>query len=194
MRSLKKLSLSLFSLLPVLAVATFSSSVVADQFEDSGFYFGGSYGLVTVDGEEFEDDNDYGQLFAGIQILPFLGIEAAHYDFGEYGNAFASADLTAYSVAVTGRLPVSETLAIFARLGPMWTEADITAGPFRGEADSEEVFFGAGASFEIAENLDLRLTYDWVDNDLNADDIEEIGTGDFDSDLNMFAIGLKVEF
>lgn len=181
-------------LLLVILTAGFSATASADQFEDSGFYFGGSYGLVTVDGQDFEDENSFPQLFAGIQILPFLGIEAAHYDFGEYGNALVEADLTAYSVAVTGRIPISQTLAIFARIGPMWSEADVRSGPFSGELDSEEVFVGAGASFEIAENLDLRITYDWVDQDLNADDIDEFGTGDFSSDLNLFAVGLKVEF
>lgn len=186
-------SIPAYVLLALTAV-TFSVPATADQFEDGGFYFGGSYGLVTVDGEDFEDENSFPQLFAGIQILPFLGIEAAHYDFGEYGNSLVQADLSAYSVAVTGRIPVSQTLAIFARIGPMWSEADVRSGPFSGEVDSEEVFVGAGASFEIAENLDLRITYDWVDQDLNADDIDEFGTGDFSSDLNLFAVGLKVEF
>ena len=37
-------------LLFVILTAGFSATASADQFEDSGFYFGGSYGLVTVDG------------------------------------------------------------------------------------------------------------------------------------------------
>jgi len=166
----------------------------ANQFEDQGFYLGGGYGLVTADGDGFDEEDSAPHFFAGYQILPFLGIEGGYYDFGEYGNSAFSADIESYTLALTGRLPVTNTLALFARVGPVWTETDISAGPFSDSQDSEEILVGVGMSFEISRNIDLRLAYDWVDADLEASDLGDVGTGDFDADLNMLSAGIKFEF
>lgn len=165
-----------------------------DQFDDSGFYLGAGYGLVSLESEDFDDDNDAAHLFAGYQILPFLGVEAGYHDFGDYGNPVYRADIESYSLAVTGQIPISNAIAVIGRLGPMWTETQFNAGGFRVDADTEEVFIGAGLAFEVAEDIDLRLTYDWIDNDLDANDLEGIGNGSFNSDLDMLSASIKFQF
>jgi len=181
-------------ILGVSALGFIPASSAQDQFDDSGFYVGGSYGFVSLEGDDFDDDDNVGQLFAGIQILPFLGVEAGYHDFGQYSNPVYQVDIESYSLALTGRIPVSNTLALFAKVGPMWSETELRAGPFSADNDTEEVMIGAGASFELASNLDLRLSYDWVDQDLGANDLEGVGNGSFNSDMNIFSVGLKLEF
>lgn len=177
----------------VLAIGV-QSVAHADQFSDSGFYIGGGYGLAKMDGGDFDDDVDFPTIFAGFQILPFLGIEAAYYDFGEYGNSLISAETEGYSLALTGRIPITSTLAIFAKIGPMWSDTDFDAGPFSESYDNEELLAGAGVSFEVTDNLDIRIAYDWVDLDLDADDLSGLGSGDFESELNLLTVGLQLEF
>lgn len=181
----------LFLLSLLLAPAALAQ---ANQFEDQGFYLGGGYGLVTSDGDGFDEEDGAPHFFAGYQILPFLGIEGGYYDFGEYGNSLISADIESYTLALTGRIPVTNTFALFARVGPVWTETELTSGPFSTTEDSEEILVGVGMSFEISRNIDLRLAYDWVDADLDAGDLGDVGTGDFDADLNMLSAGIKFEF
>lgn len=178
---------------PTLMIAA-SASLAQDQFDDSGFYVGGSYGLVSLEGDNFDDDDNAPKLFAGFQILPFLGIEAAYHDFGEYENPAFQAEIESYSLSVVGRLPLSNSFAVFGRLGPMWSETELRSGPFVADSDTEEVLLGAGMEFELADNVDLRLSYDWVDQDLDASDLEGVGTGDFNSDLNILSAGIKFEF
>lgn len=180
--------------LATVLVLPAAPSVDASQFEDNGLYLGGSYGLVRVEDSDFEDENTFPRFFGGFQILPFLGIEAAYYDFGEYGGEFANAETTATSLAVTGRLPLTPTFALFADIGPLWWETDVNAGSFRDSFDGSDVRFAAGASFEVAENVDVRATYAWVDVDLSAEDLSTADPRDFDSDLNMLSVGVKLQF
>ncbi len=180
----------------VLLATSFNlaSQATADQFNDNGLYFGGAYGIARVDGGDFDDDNSVPQLIAGWQILPFLGIEGAYYDFGEYSGDFVDADAEGYSVALAGRLPLTSSLALFAKVGPLWWETDVDVGPFSDSFDGEELLFAAGVSMEVTENLDLRLSYDRVDWDLDADDFGDVSANEFDADFDMISLGLKLEF
>ena len=190
----RQLQLNLsFSLLAGLMLVP-GLATAQDQFDDSGFYAGGGYGLISLQGDDFDEDDNAPHLFAGYQILPFLGVEAAYHDFGEYGNGLYSAEIESYSLALTGRLPVSNSLALFARVGPMWSETELRAGAFSADQDSEEILLGAGMEFEVADHIDLRLSYDWVDQDLDASELEGVGSGDFNADLNILSAGIKFEF
>lgn len=166
----------------------------ADQSEDHGLYLGAAYGMVRVEDSDFDDDNDFGQLFAGFQFLPFLGIEATYYDFGEYGNAFANADTEATSLAVTGRLPLTGVVAVYAAFGPVWWETDVNVGPFSGNYHGKDLRFGTGISFELSPNLDLRAQYDWIDVDLDDSDLTSTSPGDFDSEMHTVSLGFKLQF
>lgn len=190
MKNLNKLILASMTGATILA----SDLALADQAEDHGLYLGAAWGMARVEDSDFDDDNDYGQVFVGYQILPFLGVEGAYYDFGRYGNAFASTDTEATSLAITGRLPISEMVALYANFGPVWWETDVNYGSFRGSADGEDLKFGAGISLEISPNLDLHASYDWIDVDLDSDDFDTTSPGDFDSDLRTVSIGLKFQF
>jgi opacity protein-like surface antigen len=184
------LIISLFTALVFVS----GTATAQDQFDDSGFYVGAGYGLISLEGDDFDEDDNAPHIFAGYQILPFLGIEAAYHNFGEYGNGLYSAEIESYSLALTGRLPLSRSLALFARVGPMWSETELRAGAFTADQDSEEILLGAGMEFEVADNIDLRLAYDWVDQDLDASELEGVGNGDFNADLNMLSAGIKFEF
>ena len=183
------LIISLFTALVFVS----GTATAQDQFDDSGFYVGAGYGLISLEGDDFDEDDNAPHIFAGYQILPFLGIEAAYHNFGEYGNGLYSAEIESYSLALTGRLPLSRSLALFARVGPMWSETELRAGAFTADQD-EEILLGAGMEFEVADNIDLRLAYDWVDQDLDASELEGVGNGDFNADLNMLSAGIKFEF
>jgi opacity protein-like surface antigen len=164
------------------------------QSGDTGPFIGASYGMVRVEDSDFDDDNEFGQLYAGYQILPFLGIKASYYDFGEYGNAFANADTEATSIALTGRIPVSDAFALYAEFGPMWWETDVNVGPFSGNYDGKDLRFGTGFSFALTPNLDLQAEYNWIDVDLDDSDLVTTTPGDFDSELRTVSLGLKLQF
>lgn len=182
-------------MLVAIALLPASLSIAqADQYDDTGFYVGGSYGLVRVDDSDFDDDNDFPQLFAGYQLFPFLGIEAAYMDFGRYGSSFANAETEGWNLALTGRLPITQNVALFAKAGPFWSDTTVKVAGIRRSYDSEDFLFGAGLSFQVAENWDLRLAYDWLDTDYDASDIGNFDPDDFNSDFQMVTVGLKYEF
>ncbi len=65
------------------------------------------------------------------QFSPYVGIELSYNNLGEFpGPAYTDFDLTEVTAAVTGHLPLSENISLFAK-----------AGQIRGSADSSLFFF-----------------------------------------------------
>lgn len=184
--------LSLVAGTAVLAVA--SSATLADQREDSGLYIGGAYGAYSVDDSDFNDDDTAPQIFAGVQFNPYVGVEAAYLDFGSSGNELLESETEGYSLALTGRLPLTQSVAVYGKIGQFWWDSELRSTGFQEAFDGQEPTWGGGLSFQVAPNLDFRLAYDRLDVDLEREEIGPIANGDFDSKVDLLSAGLKLEF
>ena len=174
-----------------LTAGTYSTALLANE---TGPYVGGALGLVSVDDSEFDDDNNASQLFAGWQINPYFGIEGGYTDFGRSGGDLARSEIDGYSLAATGRLPLTDSFALTAKAGRFWWDSDVRVGPFSDNFSGNELTYGVGAQFSITESLDLRIGYDRLDVDLERDEIGPIASGDFDSTIDLLSAGLKFTF
>ncbi|XAW88979.1 outer membrane beta-barrel protein [Vibrio sp. CDRSL-10 TSBA] len=101
--------------LPILASAmaltAFSAASQAAVMDDeSGFYVGGNYGYVKVDGQDdFDDDNDVMQALAGYKLNRYVAVEGSYIDFGKYGGGIAKAETDGYTAALKLTAPIAET-------------------------------------------------------------------------------------
>ncbi|MEX0738675.1 MAG: outer membrane beta-barrel protein [Pseudohongiella sp.] len=188
---MRKTTLQTICVIAGLSAGVYSTSMLANE---TGLYVGGAYGLVSVDDSEFDDDNTAPQLFAGWQINPYIGIEGGYTDFGRSGGDLASSDIDGYSVAATGRLPLTDSFSLFAKAGRFWWGSDVRVGSFSDSFSGNELTYGAGMQFGITESLDLRVAYDRLDVDLERDEIGPIASGDFDSRVDVLSAGLKFTF
>ncbi|MEG3767574.1 porin family protein [Alteromonas sp. 14N.309.X.WAT.G.H12] len=195
-----KKSLPIFAgiaaLTSLTSTAAFSQSLDTPWQDDPGFYVGGNYGYLKVDGnDDFDDDNDVLQGIVGYRFSRYFAIEGSAIDFGDYGNDLSSADTDGWTAGVKGILPITNKFAVYAKAGQLWWETDYDVAGVSGNYDDESLFIGAGLSYNITENFLVNAEYTVYDADMDADTFsDDIDDADFDTDLKQASIGLEYRF
>ena len=182
------------SLLCALTLAC-AASGSAMAYEPMSFspYIGANYGYLDINDSDFDDESDAYQFRAGAKIFPFLAVEAGYNDFGDFGAETSSLDVDGYSLALVGRLPVTETFGLYAKAGQLWWDAEYNLGELQGDSSEDDFFFGVGAEMELMENLDVVFAYDRykVEATYSAG---LLGDGNYEADVNLASIGLNLSF
>lgn len=155
-----------------------------------GFYITGDIGQSKV---EFDAGNDFNvsktdtsySIGAGFDINNFAAVEVSYRDLGsieggytdEFDDTYSSRlDVSALQASVIGKLPVSDTVHVFGRLGFANIEVDSKynyAGFKESDSESEtKALFGLGASFDVTPEFAIRAEYNqyakWDDTKLSA--------------------------
>ncbi|TXS95343.1 porin family protein [Parahaliea maris] len=165
--------------------------------EDTGFYVGGSVGWAYLAGEgtdriedqdfDFSDDDVGYKVYAGWQILPFLGIEGGYVDFGEVED---TTPLTRTRIAtdgwdafVVGNLPLG-FIDLFAKVGVIAFDSDLdfngTNISFDDSESGTEGAYGVGAALELGS---FAVRGEWEYFDIDGLD-----------DLSLWSVGLTYQF
>ncbi len=196
-----------------LAVALGLVSVTA-MAADPGFYAGVGIGQFNVeidsvdlgDGSTslgFDDDDTGFKIFGGYQFLPWLGAELGYVDGGtasesysdpDLGGAKLDVDVSAFTVAAVGTLPIGDMFELYGKLGMAFWQGDLTASitgalcdelQANGEScsdsvddDGEDFYYGLGAGFNIGESFNVRIEYE----------VFEIDPQDVDADANFLSL------
>lgn len=144
-------------------------------------------------------------LFFGYQFSPYLALEAGYLDLGSFpyryqGTADLSAsgggvaatsfdyafDFKGYPLSAIGILPLGPIFDLHARVGLFLADSEVkfaaSAGAaqigFTESADSQDLFYGAGAAMNLGDTWSLSL--DWVKYDKVGDE-ETIAETDLDA-------------
>jgi hypothetical protein len=146
-------------------------------------FVGGGVGHASLESEDFfgddnglEDDRMMWQVYAGWKFAQFLGVEAHYTDFGEADNDGFVLDSNGVGAALGLYLPLTDRLALSARAGQLWWDADASIDDLDIEAssDGEDPFYGVGAHFGRDEGLGLSLRYDRYELDTVNIDVPSI--------------------
>lgn len=163
----------------------------AENFEPAG-YVGAAYGMIDVNSSEFEDDDTVGKIYLGGKFGRFIGIEGSINDFGEASNDLSSWELDGKALALVGHLPFNDRFGLFAKVGKLWWEADVSVLGFDVDLDGTEQFAGVGAQFNFTDFFSMRVEYERYDIEFEDD---EIGVDvDSDSKVNVASLGLQFNF
>jgi len=170
--------------LTLLFISMFTSTV----FADSAFYVGGSIGQSYVEednalGNEDFDDEDFGfKAFAGYQPHKNFAVELNYLDFGDpddniQGIDAEIEDLFAIALYGVGKLPVTNQLELFVKIGAAYWEGDAKAS-FMGvsvsnEEDGTELAYGLGATYAFTDKYAARVEYEEID--VDSDDLSTLG-------------------
>lgn len=202
-----------------LATLVLASSSIAAMAADTGWYVGASLGQSKVDvsaGElksELEaagvtgviasvDNTDTGwKLFGGYQLNKNIGFEAAYVNLGSLtANATystpagspvrSSADADGFLLSVVGTLPVSDTVAIFGKVGAFVWNVDATASTtlatVSASGDGTDLGYGLGAKWQINKSIGLRAEWERFQN-LSVD-------GGPERDVDLLSLGATFHF
>jgi OOP family OmpA-OmpF porin len=182
-----------------LACSSFAmaSSAYAQNYEsrrnDTGPYIGANYGMYKSRGDDFEDDNNYYEVLAGYRFLPFLGVEVNYADFGKFGGDLASADVDGWGIAAVGFLPLSDTFSLYAKAGQFFSKVDVDVAGFRDDFDDEQIFYGVGVNFVVAQPLSISIEYNRYKVEID-DSNWPVQLDSSDTDIDTIKIGAKFSF
>ncbi|MCR6652060.1 MAG: porin family protein [Cellvibrionaceae bacterium] len=178
-----------------LACSSFAmaSSAYAQSNDHTGPYIGANYGMFKSRGDDFEDDNNYYEILAGYRFLPFLGVEVNYADFGEFGGDFASADVDGWGVAAVGFLPLSDSFNIYAKAGQFFSTVDVNVAGFNDDFDDEQIFYGVGVNFVVAQPLNISIEYNRYKVEVDDSDWP-VQLSSSDTDIDTIKVGAKFTF
>ena len=179
------------------ALVSFSAAAQAENTmsNTNGFYVGGNYGYVKIDGDDsFDDNNDVKEGVIGYRLNPFLALEGSYIDFGSYGNSLASAKTDGYTAALKATLPIGDRVELFAKGGQLWYKTDYNTAVGNNSDDDKGVFAGAGVGFKVTENFLVNAQYTWYDVNMDAKEVTQNGTGKTNTDFKQATVGAEYRF
>lgn len=152
------------------------------QAEDRGLYIGAGIGTSNVevhDGPFFQTHDDWigsWSATAGYRLNSWFAVEAGYADLGTAKTRSDTSlpgifDVTSklkvdgYTAAAVGFLPLSSAFDLHARVGVLFSEADIrirfpeTGFRQRETGKDEDLFYGVGLGWRATQNWSLSLDY-----------------------------------
>jgi OmpA-OmpF porin, OOP family len=194
-------------LLAVMCMGVVSSAAIAQsdysergngwQFQPE-FSIGGGYGLTKLKDGDFDEDEAAKKAFAVFQINEYIGIEAAYIDFDESGNEALDVDFKGKALDLILSVPISKSFSLYAKGGQMWWDAgaNIDTSEFisSSDHDGDEIFWGIGAKFRLAEHLDLRVEYERFNFEISRDEINVLQPNDINMDVDFASVNLQFTF
>jgi OOP family OmpA-OmpF porin len=205
---MRKFAIAAFVALGLVAAPTFAA--------DTGPYVGAGVGQFSTQiddtglGVDF-DDGDVGfKVFGGYNFLEWLGAEVAYIDGGtaeeKYsdadvaGSLTVEADVSAFTVAAVGTLPIGEMFELYGKLGMAFWDGELSYSasgevcdflgsedfPCSASADEsgEDFYWGIGAGVNFGEHFNVRLEYEAF----------EIGADDLDADADFISGSVVYRF
>ena len=173
----------------VLSSGLFAGQAVA---ADSGWYVGGSLGQSKADVSAGDiksaleaagatgvvasvDNTDTAwKIFGGYQLNKNLGFELGYVNLGTLSSSAtyatpagspvrASGDGDGFEFSVVGTLPLTETIAIFGKVGAFAWNVDATATTSLGSVsvseDGTDLTYGLGANWQFMKNVSARAEW-----------------------------------
>ena len=164
---------------------------------DTGPYFGAGVGQFNVQLDDLDfDEGDVGfKIFGGYNFLKWLGAEVAYIDGGtaedkysdpDLGSAKVGIDVSAFTLAGVGTLPIGDMFELYGKLGMAFWDGDLrisasglicdelaAEGLPCSETDSEsgeDFYWGIGAGVNFGENFNIRVEYEAFQ--IGADDVD----------------------
>jgi OmpA-OmpF porin, OOP family len=166
-KTYKRLALSGF------AAFALSAAMAAHADVQPGFYAGLGAGTASVEDDDtgFDGDDTAFKLFGGYAFNDNFAVELAYIDGGtpddRFGNIDVDLEVTGLNASAVGRLPVSDTVALFGKVGFASYDLKATArlgGASASDKDSDtDLSYGVGGSVSFAERFEVRVEWEAID-------------------------------
>jgi OOP family OmpA-OmpF porin len=116
----------------------------------------------------FDESATGWKVFGGYQFTRRIAAEIGYLDTGDAEETIEGTDVTLNAtgthVSVVASFPIGETFALHARAGIINWEAELSfddgEGSVSSDANGQDLYWGAGGSFNFSENFSLRLEYE----------------------------------
>ncbi len=143
-----------------------------------GWYLGATFGPSEVDVNGYDDANSY-RIFFGAEASDNLAIETGFVDLGTFDVTGTSASVDAWGVDVSllGKLPVSDSVSLFGKLGFfIWDVEGTIPGLLIATDTGTDITYGFGGEFDFSNQLSGRISWDFY-SDVSGGDIDVVSFG-----------------
>lgn len=127
--------------------------------DDGGIYVGAGVGSMGVDLGGFSGDDVGFKVLGGWMFNPYIGAELEYIDGGTAEDRGFEIDISGFNASLRGAYPFSDQFSVFAKVGMMFWEADVTSFEVSGTDDGEDVSWGVGLGFDFTDNLGATVEY-----------------------------------
>jgi len=149
------------------ALATLAASPLALAAEEP-WYVGAGAMESDLGFEVFDESATGWKVFGGYRFTRRIAAEIGYLDTGDAEATIEGTDVTLGAtgshVSVVASFPVGETFAFHARAGIINWEAELEIDDGEGggtsDANGQDLYWGAGGSFNFGETWSLRLEYE----------------------------------
>ena len=211
----------------VFIFAAVPSAFAADE---KGWYLGVSAGQTKADVDEAafnsiyvaggftsastsSDEKDTGwKVFGGYQLSKNWAVEGAYVDLGKAttkttatgpaGEYTGEGKTKGWSFSGVGTLPVSDSFAVFGKLGAFLWDVDSKCNKVSGagscaastnNASGTDLTYGIGVKYDFTKNVGLRVEWERFKN--TGDKFNTTGTtGTGEADVDLLSLGIQFKF
>jgi len=141
--------------------------------------------IATGDLSDFSDDHVTSQIYGGVMLNSWLGVEVGYLHLPEYDDNGFDIDGHGLSAALLLAAPVGDSMELYVKGGQVWWDVEVD-GPlgFDAKIDGEDWLYGAGMNFAMTDNVALRLEYTRY----------QLDGGDGHADLDTAMLGVQYRF
>ncbi|QYJ79063.1 porin family protein [Shewanella acanthi] len=175
------------------AVALLSSLVTTQVLaaDSTGFYIGGALNQTTLD-DSYDSISGTGLgLYGGYNFNSWFGLESNLFGSGDLGEQGFDISVAVFNVTPKFTWQVNETFGLYAKIGLASAAVNVSGYGIDEDFTGYGWTFGVGMNMAMTENLNLRLSYDVTEGELEADHYD---FDDFDGEIQQLAIGLHYQF
>lgn len=158
----------------------------------NGLYVGGNLGTThhgAKDAGHIKDQSFAWGVYGGYNFHPHLGVELGYQNFGKVEAGPYSARSDALSADMVARLPITQSIGLFSRVGMAYVDSS-TSGPGAHGSSALGLKLGFGAEFKLSQNLALRTEFVQYRNTPG----QQSGNGSFAKSKELLNAGLKYSF
>ncbi len=151
----------------LIALATLAFAPLASAADK--FWYVGAGAMESDLGFEVFDNSATGwKVFGGYRFTRNIAAEIGYLDTGDAEETIEGTDVTLGAtgshVSVVASWPIGESFALHARAGFIDWEAELTLSDGvvteSSSANGQDLYWGAGGTFNFGENFGLRLEYE----------------------------------
>ena len=104
------------------------------------------------------------KLYGGMMFTDNFGFEAGWTDLGDASSGAVDTETEAFYAAGVIAAPLVENFSVYAKLGIAFWDQDINTSNY----DGEDLMYGIGAKYRLADQFHVRLEWEQYDADLQA--------------------------
>lgn len=189
----------LIATLAVLSALSSTSAFAATDY--TGFYIGGGGSNIDLDIKHVNGDfsANGATLYGGYNFSDWMGIEGTISAATGLGKNGVDLSIATFSVGPKFTFILSDKVSLFTKVALASTALEDDSNDWDDDWDWDDEAdwsgFGyslaAGVHFAMTDKLNLRLSYEYTDTELDADSRYD---SDLDGELNIITLGLHYQF